>query len=223
MSAKSAMKVIVIIGSNGSLPIIVHIINLHFASVRIQPDFSFASNFAAPMLVAVFQPPATAHHMAERKPKPAKTQQRKTEIWNGCPIRYFSGLLGDRWSMLVLRDMIFNDARRYGDFLKAPEGIATNILAARLQSLQDAGLILATQHGRHKTYILTEKGRGLIPTMISVIAWGAVHDPQTDVPHAFMDKFRADPDALAAEIAHRIIARDWDVIGAKILTDQPSK
>jgi DNA-binding HxlR family transcriptional regulator len=101
---------------------------------------------------------------------------------SACPIANVLDLVGDRWSLLIVRDMLIYDKHRYGDFLAADEGITTNILADRLKRLEQYGLIEKTpyQHNpiRHD-YHLTEKGRDLRPMVMEMVNWGLKHIPGT--------------------------------------------
>jgi DNA-binding HxlR family transcriptional regulator len=95
---------------------------------------------------------------------------------SGCPINLSIEVLGDRWSVIVLRDMMFGNRRSYGELLaNSLEGIATNILAARLKHLEAEELITASDDPRHKQkkiYSLTEKAIALVPIMVQLGAWG---------------------------------------------------
>ena len=99
-----------------------------------------------------------------------------------CPIAGALDLLGDRWTLLVLRDLLFYDKHRFGDFLESQEGISTNILAERLERLERAGLI---ERRRYQTrpvreeYFLTAKGHDLLPVLRELIQWGKQHVPGT--------------------------------------------
>ena len=91
-----------------------------------------------------------------------------------CPINFGLEIFGDPWTLLIVRDMVFNDKRTYGDFLKSAEGIATNVLAERLQRLETAGLIEKTTRADGKpAYRLTDRGLELVPVLIELIIWGA--------------------------------------------------
>jgi DNA-binding HxlR family transcriptional regulator len=95
---------------------------------------------------------------------------------SGCPINLTLELLGDRWSLLILRDMIFGGARRYAELLGGQERIASNILAERLRSLADAGLITRAgdpEDGRRAIYSLTKMAIELLPVFAAVGAWGS--------------------------------------------------
>jgi DNA-binding HxlR family transcriptional regulator len=95
---------------------------------------------------------------------------------SGCPINLSIEVLGDRWSVIVLRDMMFGNRRSYGELLaNSLEGIATNILAARLKHLEAEGLISVADDPRHKQkriYSLTDKAIALLPIMAHLGAWG---------------------------------------------------
>lgn len=94
---------------------------------------------------------------------------------SGCPINLALEILGDRWSLLILRDMIFGGKRTYNQFLDSDEKIATNILRDRLQGLVQAGLLTRVADPAHKqriTYHLTESAIQLVPTLVHLGYWG---------------------------------------------------
>lgn len=125
---------------------------------------------------------------------------------SGCPISYFLDFLGDKWTLLVVRDLMFMGKRRYGEFLASPEGIATNILADRLTRLEAAGIVRKSddpEGGGKGSYALTEKGLDLIPAMVELAAWGAKHDPDTGAPKSFVRRAKQDRDGLIREIRQR--------------------
>jgi DNA-binding HxlR family transcriptional regulator len=91
-------------------------------------------------------------------------------------------LLGDRWTLLVVRDLFAGESR-FGDFLASPEGIATNILAARLQGLQSGGLVATepcTERAGALRYRLTPRGTALFPVLAALKDWGLAHIPGTE-------------------------------------------
>ena len=104
-----------------------------------------------------------------------------------CPISLALEIVGDRWSMLVLRDLILRRGQRYTDFLASPEGISTNILAERLARLEDCGLISKSRDPKNKRqflYTATRKGRDLSPVLLAMVRWGLKHDPRASLPPA---------------------------------------
>lgn len=91
-----------------------------------------------------------------------------------CPISCSLDVWGDKWSLLIIRDLMYAKQCTYGDFLKSPEGIATNILASRLQTLEENGVIEKFDHPDSKAkvlYKLTLKGIDLLPLMIEIGLW----------------------------------------------------
>lgn len=98
----------------------------------------------------------------------------KAKIRSECPISCSLDIWGDKWSLLIIRDLMFNKKSTYGDFLKSPEGIATNILASRLQNLEESGIIEKSEHPESKAkilYKLTEKGIDLLPIFVEIYTW----------------------------------------------------
>lgn len=91
-----------------------------------------------------------------------------------CPISSALEIWGDKWSLLIIRDLMFSKQRTYSDFLKSEERIATNILAARLQMLEEHGLIERFMEPDTKSkvvYGLTEKGIDLVPVLVEINLW----------------------------------------------------
>lgn len=103
---------------------------------------------------------------------------------SGCPINLTMEVLGDRWSLIVIRDIMFGNRRHYRDLLKkSQEGIASNILAARLKRLVELGLVTRSDDPGHKQkaiYCLTEKSIQLVPVLAMIGAWGRRHLPVTE-------------------------------------------
>ena len=102
-----------------------------------------------------------------------------------CPIACTLDLIGDRWTLLIIRDMMFSKKQRFEEFLEAPEGISTNILASRLKSLEEAGLVEKlpySNHSRRMNYQLTEQGWSLRPVLETMISWGLKHISETRMP-----------------------------------------
>ena len=106
---------------------------------------------------------------------------------SNCPINFALETLGDRWTLLVVRDLLFKGKRTYGEFLESAEGISTNILADRLRRLKDHGIVTAdaASDRRSTLYRLTTKGLDLLPVMLELTAWSAKHDSHTNTPEAF--------------------------------------
>ena len=103
-----------------------------------------------------------------------------------CPVNFAVETLGDKWSLVILRDIIFWGKHTYGEFLKSDEKIATNILANRLEYLEKEGLISKSPHPDDKRkdyYAVTEKGVALVPMFIEMIAWSAQQETWQTMDH----------------------------------------
>ena len=100
---------------------------------------------------------------------------------SGCPINLALEVLGDRWSLIVIRDIMFGNRRHFRELLtRSEEGIASNILAARLKRLVEAGLLSRSDDPAHRQkgiYSLTEKAIELVPVLVQLGAWGRRHLP----------------------------------------------
>lgn len=97
-----------------------------------------------------------------------------TKKRSDCPVSCSLDVWGDKWSLLIVRDLMFSKQCTYGDFLKSNEKIATNILASRLQTLEANGIISKSDHPESKAkvlYKLTPKGIDLVPIMIEINLW----------------------------------------------------
>jgi DNA-binding HxlR family transcriptional regulator len=107
---------------------------------------------------------------------PRKTgPKRRSE----CPLNASVEMLGDRWSLLIIRDMMLRGVRTYKEFMECYEGIATNILADRLRKLVEYGIIRSEpdpSDGRKLIYLLTKKGIDLAPVLTEMVLWAAAHE-----------------------------------------------
>ena len=96
-----------------------------------------------------------------------------------CPINFALELFGDKWTFLIIRDMMFKGKHYYGEFLQSEEKIATNILANRLSLLEQSGIIIKKEDPEHRSkfiYKLSQKGIDLMPILVEVIMWSAKYD-----------------------------------------------
>lgn len=114
---------------------------------------------------------------------------------SNCPVACALDLAGDRWTLLVVRDLL-RGRRTYGELAASPEGIPTNILADRLRRMQASGLIEAAAYQKRPVryaYALTEKGRGLEVVLSALARWGKRHIPRTRVFPEFSSSSRSSP------------------------------
>ena len=108
---------------------------------------------------------------------------KKMKKRSNCPISCSLDIWGDKWSLLIIRDLMFSKKCRYTDFLKSEEGIATNILATRLQSLDENRIIekIDDLEGKSKGfYKLTQMGIDLLPILIEIDLWSEKYFPIPD-------------------------------------------
>ena len=129
---------------------------------------------------------------------------------SGCPVSISLDLFGDRWSLLIVRDLMVRGYRTYKEFQKSGEGIATNILANRLRRLAAAGIILAeTEAGdaRRVNYRLTEKGIDLAPVLFEMLLWGARYE-KTSAPCELVEHMARNRSEVLAEVCRRWRERD---------------
>ena|SRR2546430_12777360 len=113
-----------------------------------------------------------------------------------CPINFTLELFGDPWSLLIVRDMVFSNKRRFKEFLESEERIATNVLVDRLARLQQNGII----EKMCEQYLITEKGLDLLPLLTEMVAWGAKHDQKTATPKRLARLARSNPAKFRREI-----------------------
>ncbi len=118
---------------------------------------------------------------------------------SGCPVTYGLDSFGDRWSLLIIRDLMLHGKKTYSEFLASEENIATNILITRLKHLEAEGIVSKTkdpQNRRSYTYALTDKGRDLAPVLLEIIRWSGQHDTRPEAKKDTSDKAMKDPYAF---------------------------
>ncbi|TJZ53688.1 helix-turn-helix transcriptional regulator [Sphingobacterium olei] len=116
-----------------------------------------------------------------------------------CPVSCSLEIWGDKWSLLIVRDLMFTKQCTYGDFLKSDEKIATNILAARLKSLEEVGIIERTEHPdskRKMSYKLTTKGVDMVPILFEIIAWADKYSTIPKEQKTLLKKYKKDKEAF---------------------------
>lgn len=132
-----------------------------------------------------------------------------------CPITFALDIFGDKWSLIILRDILFKDKKYYGEFLSSPEKISTNILASRLLKLESEGLISKARDPDNLSkfiYRLTQKGEDLLPLLLDMIEWSAKYNPQPGVPDSIINgapsnlltRLHKDREALISEILNKL-------------------
>lgn len=134
-----------------------------------------------------------------------------------CPVSLALDAIGDRWSLLILRDLVLRGKRRYQEFLNSDEGISTNILADRLTRLERQGLISKSgdpEDKRHILYAPTQKGLDLLPVVFEMARWSLKYEPVAD-----KEPFhgRGDDRALIRRIMTRFLKRNPPALGRSAL------
>lgn len=121
---------------------------------------------------------------------------------NRCPINASLLVLGDRWSLLVVRDILFAGYRTFNEFLRSARGVATNILADRIKGLLDAGILTKTadpEDGRKWIYGLTPKGVDLAPVLLELSKWGSTYENGI-APPGVLERWEKDRIGFLAEL-----------------------
>ena len=129
----------------------------------------------------------------------------KSKPRSSCPVSISLEIFGDRWSLLIIRDLMVRGFRTFKDFQQSGEGIASNILTDRLRRLRAAGMITAESEktdARKLNYRLTQKGIDLAPVLLDLLIWGARHE-QTEAPCAAIDQMAKKHQQVLAEVRRR--------------------
>ena len=120
---------------------------------------------------------------------------KKVKKRSDCPVSCSLDIWGDKWSLLIVRDLMLAKECTYGDFLKSAEGIATNILASRLETLEENKIIEKLDHPDSKAkvlYRLTKKGIDLLPIMIEINLWAEKYFTIPDERKAMLKEVKKD-------------------------------
>jgi DNA-binding HxlR family transcriptional regulator len=124
---------------------------------------------------------------------------------SGCPVSVSLEVFGDRWSLLIVRDLMVRGYRNFKQFEQSGEGIATNILSDRLRALEASGVISVSpdpKDGRRQHYRLTEKGISLAPVLLELLIWASRHE-QTAAPCALIESMAANREQILQEVHRR--------------------
>jgi DNA-binding HxlR family transcriptional regulator len=133
-------------------------------------------------------------------------QKRRSE----CPVSVSLEIVGDRWSLLIVRDLMVRGLRTFKEFQQSGEGIATNILADRLRRLETGNIITRERvpvDRRRVSYRLTEKGIDLAPVLLELLVWGARHE-NTGASCSLIEKMTQNREPILAEVHRRWKERD---------------
>ena len=122
---------------------------------------------------------------------------------SNCPINYALESFGDKWTLLIIRDLMFKSKQSFGEFLTSNEKISTNILSDRLKRLEAIGIISREIHCENRSkcvYSLTEKGRDLLPLMLEITQWSGRYYDEVNTSKEFLKKLDEDKAGVIRQI-----------------------
>jgi DNA-binding HxlR family transcriptional regulator len=140
---------------------------------------------------------------------------RRRRRRSDCPVHFALEVFGDPWTLLIIRDLMFKDRSTYTEFLRAEEGIATNVLADRLARLEEDEVI-TRDSSPAGGYRLTAKGIDLLPVLVEIIGWSAKYDARTAADRAFVRRARGDREAFVAELREELVSRHGRGAGPRL-------
>ena len=126
-----------------------------------------------------------------------------------CPISNVLDHVGDKWSLLILRDLMFFDKNTYSELQSSDEKMATNILSSRLERLEKDGLItkqVDANDRRRKVYQLTMAGIDMLPILLDMIAWSCKYEPETNTFPEFYEAMQHDRKKLIQDLTTKLVA-----------------
>ena len=129
------------------------------------------------------------------------------KVRSHCPINFTLEHFGDRWSLLILRDLMFKEKRHYNEFLDSNEKISTSVLRDRLRMLEEANIIRKGEDTVKKSrirYSLTPRGLDLLPILVEMIVWGGFNDDQTEAEKTFLMQATQNREQLLSEIREKL-------------------
>ena len=126
-----------------------------------------------------------------------------------CPTNFGLEHFGDKWSLLIVRDLMFKGKRHYNEFLEAGESVSTSVLGDKLRQLEEGGIIDKRKDNIKKSrirYSLTKKGIALLPLMVEIIIWSGQYDIASEVDKDFLKKTKTNREDLLSEIRRKLHA-----------------
>jgi DNA-binding HxlR family transcriptional regulator len=133
----------------------------------------------------------------------------KKRIPTECPVVFTVDLLGDNWSLIILRDLLLNDKSHFREFRASKEGIASNILSNRLEGMIAAGLVTKEADTSNKSAVIyrpTQKALDLLPMLFELIRWGVKYNPDIDISDPGIQLLLKDQDKLHRQVLARFAA-----------------
>jgi len=124
-----------------------------------------------------------------------------------CPINYALEHFGDKWSLLIIRDLMFKGKRHYNEFFESGEKVSTSVLGDRLKQLEESGIIIKGEDSVKKSrikYSLTKKGIDMLPFMVDMIIWSDLYDEKTEAGSDFIVQATKNRDNLISSIREKL-------------------
>lgn len=124
-----------------------------------------------------------------------------------CPINFAIEHFGDKWSLLIIRDLMFKGKRHYNEFFESEEKVSTSVLGDRLKQLEESGIISKGQDIVKKSrikYSLTKKGIDMLPFMVDMISWSGEYDNETEAGDVFLAQARDGREFLLKSIREKL-------------------
>jgi DNA-binding HxlR family transcriptional regulator len=136
---------------------------------------------------------------------------KRTDVKSHCPINHTLETIGDPWSLLILRDIVFFGKHTFKEFFESSERITTSVLTDKLVSLEKNGILTKRtnpEDQRRLIYVLTEKGLDLIPTLLSMMQWGTSYDPESTGHRKkeLVDRIKKEQSNLSKEVQDKVKA-----------------
>lgn len=132
--------------------------------------------------------------------------KHNTQARSTCPINFSLEIVGDAWSLLIIRDIVYFGKHTFGEFHASDEGIARNILANRLAKLEENGILAKRPHAdkRKDNYTLTDKGLDLIPLLVDAADWGVCYGLEIEAPLWWVEAVRQHRSVIIEEIKQAV-------------------
>jgi DNA-binding HxlR family transcriptional regulator len=136
---------------------------------------------------------------------------KRTDVKSHCPINHTLETIGDPWSLLILRDIVFFGKHTFKEFFESSERITTSVLTDKLVNLEKNGILTKQtnpEDQRRVIYVLTEKGLDLIPTLLSMMQWGTSYDPESTGHRKkeLVDRIKKEQSSLSKEVRGKVKA-----------------
>lgn len=129
------------------------------------------------------------------------------KIRSHCPINFTLEHFGDKWSLLIIRDLMFKEKRHYNEFLESDEKVSTSVLGDRLKMLEESEIIAKGEDDVKKSrikYSLTKKGIDMLPVLIDMIIWGGFYDDKTEAGKVFLAQATKNREHLITSIQEKL-------------------